>query len=393
MSLLADLLSKTKNREPSGGKEIPPTLLRAQETGSTSSKLKRRFVIMSVVALAAIVAGIFLPSQLKRLSILLPSKTAVTASQPNKAPLPPRVSPASAPEQVMEEAQKLLTATQQINTAAPVDTNKQGAEPAAAQVPAPGQNTPVKSVAPDTDSRKRSSDSAASKKTKTSKALPKRTQQKAPVTQAKAVSPPAASAAKSSGAASVKVDTNARGALLYAARSAEQSGDWRGALASYRAALDIDPENYRIMSNSAAAYNKLGMYADAEREARRALARKPDFVPALINAAIACSSQGYNNDALRFFTAAAAAEPGNRSLAINLGIMQERTGNLDEALATYRKAAATGDPQALSGMGRINEQKGNKSEAIAAYKAIISQKDINPSFKREIKERLLRLEE
>ena len=380
MSLLADLLSKTKNNtEVSIGKDIPPTLVRAQEAGATSPKLKRRFIIMSIIALAAIVTGIFLPSQLKRLSLFLPAKTAVIAPLPMKTPLPPRTSPAA----------------QQIKATATADGNKPAAEPVAATTPVSVQATPIKSAAPAVGSKKPSPVTAANRKTPPSRAaLPRRPQQKNIVLQEKlATSRPAEAAIKNVGGTSIKVDTNARGALLYAARSAEQSGDWRGALASYRAALDIDPENYRIMSNSAAAYNKLGMYSDGEREARRALARKPNYVPALINAAIACSSQGDDKGALKFFSAATAAEPGNRSLAINLGIMQERTGNLDEALATYRRTAASGDPQALLGMGRIHEQKGNKSEAITAYKVIISQKETSPSLKREIKERLLRLED
>ena len=284
---------------------------------------------------------------------------------------------------------------QQIKAPATADGNNPAAEPVAATTPVSVQATPIKSAAPAVGSKKPSPVTAANRKTPPSRAaLPRRPQQKNIVLQEKlATSRPAEAAIKNVGGTSIKVDTNARGALLYAARSAEQSGDWRGALASYRAALDIDPENYRIMSNSAAAYNKLGMYSDGEREARRALARKPNYVPALINAAIACSSQGDDKGALKFFSAATAAEPGNRSLAINLGIMQERTGNLDEALATYRRTAASGDPQALLGMGRIHEQKGNKSEAITAYKVIISQKETSPSLKREIKERLLRLED
>lgn len=393
MSLLADLLSKTKNTEPSSDKDVPPTLVRAQEAGAASPKLRRRFIIMSIIAVTAIVIGIFLPSQLKRLSPLLPAGTAVIATQPMKVPLPPRTSPANAPEQIVEETQKLLVAAQQIKTAAPAE-GKPATEEVAAKTPVPPQAAPIKSAAPAIESKKPTPVAAASRKTPSSPAAqPRRPQPKAAAIQEKVVSPqPASAATKNVVAAPAKVDTNARGALLYAARSSEQSGDWRSALASYRAALDLDPENYRIMSNSAAAYNKLKMYSDGEREARRALARKPDFVPALINAAIACSSQGNNKDALKFFSSATAAEPGNRSLAINLAIMQERTGNLDEALATYRRIAASGDPQALFGMGRIHEQQGNKSEAIAAYKQVMQQK-ADPLLIREVKGRLSRLEE
>lgn len=367
MSLLADLLSKTKNAEPPGGKAVPPTLARAQGVGATSNWRKRRYIIMSVIAVAAVIIGIFLPSQLKRLSVLQPAKTVALPPQPLKMPLPPRISPAATPEQIVEDAQKVAAAGNQDKTTAPAPvSNKQTTSAACVKIPA------IRPIAK----------------------APRHTQQNIARNQGMIVqAKPVTGATKRVETAPRVIDTDARGALLYAARSSEQAGDWRGALASYRAALDIDPENYRIMSNSAAAYNKLGMFSDGEREARRALARKPDHVPSLINAAIACSSQGNNQGALKLFAAAAAAEPGNRSLAINLGIMQERTGNLDEALATYRRAAASGDPQALFGMGRVYDQKGNKNEAITAYRLIMAQKDASLALKQEVKNRMLRLEE
>lgn len=391
MSLLADLLSKTKKTEPLNGKDIPPTLVRAQEIASASPGLKRRYIIMSLIALTAIVIGIFLPSQLKRLSPLLSADSVLPLPQAMRVPLPPRTSPANAPEQILQDAQKLLAATGHTTVTVPVAGGTPVPVPTAALPSLPATSTVVAKP------KKQPPGAAPVKKhhirpgTGTVSRPPR--QKPAEARDAVITPKPVAAVPKSAGSASVKIDTNARGALLYAARASEQSGDWRGALASYRAALDIDPENYRVMSNSAAAYNKLGMYPDGEREARRALSRKPDYVPALINAAIACSSQGNHKEALKLFKSATAAEPGNRSLAINLGVMQERTGNMDEALATYQRAAASGDPQALFGVARIQEQKGNRSEAVSAYKLIMQQKDANPSLKREVKERLLRLEE
>ncbi|MBI2353980.1 MAG: tetratricopeptide repeat protein [Deltaproteobacteria bacterium] len=190
-----------------------------------------------------------------------------------------------------------------------------------------------------------------------------------------------------------RIDTAARGALLYTARASEISGDWRSALVSYQKALKIDPGNYRIMNNLAAALNNLGMFDEGAREARRALERKPDYVPAMINAAIACSATGNIQDALRLFSTAYAADPGNRGLAINLGILQERIGRLDDALATYRRLAAAGDSQALHGMGRVYEHKGNRYEALSVYRRIVAMPDVSPTLKREVKERLARLEE
>ena len=368
MSLLADLLSKTKNIGSSSGKDVPPTLARAQSADAASPWLKRRYIIMSVIALSAIVIGIVLPSQLKRLPYFRHVKTVpLLPPEPIKMPLPPLTVPDKTQEQIAEEAKKTAIAANQDKTAKPETvSNKQTAS--AAKVKKTFRRAIAKTEHPSQKEDAMIQDKVAQAKPATAKH--------------KTVEPEPA-----------KIDTNARGALLYAARSSEQSGDWRGALASYRAVLDIDPDNYRVMSNSAAAYNKLGLYPDGEREARKALAIKPDYVPALINAAIACSSQNNNKDALTFFAAAAAAEPDNKSLAVNLGIMQERAGNLNDALATYRRAAASGDPQALFGLARVNEQTGKKSEAITAYRLIMSQKDASPSLKREVKNRLLGLEQ
>ena len=190
-----------------------------------------------------------------------------------------------------------------------------------------------------------------------------------------------------------KVDTAASGALLYAARSAEQAGDWRQALDSYRRALIIDPGNYLIMSNIAVALNNLGMYREGVQQAENALARKQDYVPAMINAAIAHSSLGETVEALRYFAAASSADPGNISLAVNLGIYQERIGRFDDALATYAKPAAAGEPHAQEGMGRIYERQGNRNEAIAAYRLIVANRNASMTLKKKVQERLMRLEQ
>ncbi len=171
------------------------------------------------------------------------------------------------------------------------------------------------------------------------------------------------------------------------------TGDWRSALASYRKAQKLDPENYGIMSNVAAALNNLGMFDEGAQEAERALVKKPNYVPALINAAIGYSSQGNTQKAVRLFTYACALDPGNRSLVINLGILHERAGNLDAAQATYRRLADDGDPLALQGMGRVYERKGNRIEAVRAYRRIMALPNATAAQKKEAKIRIVRLEE
>lgn len=347
MSLLADLLSKSKLSEPGGGKDIPPTLAKTRDLPARTSAATKRYVAVAAGALLVMIAGIALIPRLERLKA---KKRPATPSQqveapPIKHPLPEKPAPV--------EAEATLT-TPEITPPAPAH-----------------RKTP-------------------SRRHKPARATGKTATRNKPAT-ASTTAAPAKSLGEST--APVKIDTGMRGALLYAARSAEQSGDWRLALENYRKAQEIDPGNYLIMSNTAAALNNLGMYAEGGREARKALEKKPHYVPALINAAIASSSQGNDAEALRLFSAAHTADPGNRGLAINLGILQERLGKLDEALATYGKAAASGDHLALLGMGRVYERTGNKVAAINSYRRIMAMSDLTPAQKKEAKERLARLEE
>jgi hypothetical protein len=73
--------------------------------------------------------------------------------------------------------------------------------------------------------------------------------------------------------------------------------------------------------------------------------------------------------------------------------MHERSGNLDDALATYRPLAGSGDPLVLMGIGRVHERKGNKGEAIRNYRQIMALSNASPALKKEAKGRIARLEE
>lgn len=381
MSLLADLLSKIKRGGNDGDKGISPTLARAQGKSPKGHGLKNRYVIITVVSVAAVAVGIALTSQMGRLTTLLQKKQTLP-SQPVKIPLPPRSgTPDAAPPQ--PDQQQAPASPAPPSLAVRQGEVRATLEPVPASRPAEKRDKGPKVVKPVPPRQRHPADQTAP-----AKGPPVRSAQKAAPARGAVAAEPRVETIPAP-----RIDTAARGALLYTARAAELSGDWRSALVSYHKALEIDPGNYRIMSNVAAALNNLGMYDEGAREALRALKIKPDYVPAMVNAAIAFSSRGNNQEALRHFSAACAADPGNRGLAINLGILQERIGRLDDALATYRRLAAAGDPQALHGMGRVYERKGNRYEAASAYRQIVAMRDASPALRREVKERLARLEE
>ncbi|GEM_PF-1905004 len=373
MSLLAELLSKKKKSDPSDPKGIPPTLLRAHETGEVTKRSGKRLVIFSLIGATAIAAGFILPQYMKEIVTLIsPPGIAPPPRMAEKSPLPPRETVAKIDEPA--DAPKKRESEEVKNSGTDSPATEPEKRPAAAS------------------SGNKSRHQHRGKRLATAKPADRGEEEYAARLDRIMGSRVAEQKKKRAPEPSVP-DPDMKGGLLYAASSSEKSGDWQGAVSSYLAILESDPGNYRVMSNSAAAYNRIGMYADAENMARKAIAIKNDYVPALVNAAIACSSQGKNSEALALFRAATVADPGNRSLAINLGIMQERAGNIDDALATYRRAALFGDIQAIFYMGRLLEQKGRKRDAMNAYRQILAQKDIKPAFRREVNARLTGLEE
>ena len=360
MSILADLLSKNRPGEAQGGKEIPPTLAKSLSAPAPKRTTPKRYIFIAIASVIVIGIGLATPFFLRTMAT---PKTV-------KYPLPPMAAAPVAPPQPAAPPVQPQPAPQAPPEAEPQPKPKPKATYATRHAPKPHTRIAAKPAASWRPAMAGSSGKASRNNRNTAAAA--------------RVEPPASSPG----------DTTAiKDVFLYAARSAEQAGDWRSAIANYRKALEIDPGNHKILSNVAAALNNLGMYDEGAREARKALSRKPDYLPAMINAAIAYSSSGNSKEALRLFAAACLADPSNRNLAINLGILQERTGKLDEAQATYRRLADSGEPLAFMGLGRVAERKGNRAEAAGNYRQILALRNASPSQKQEAKERLVRLEE
>ena len=370
MSLLADLLSKTKSGSSSDSKQtssplnVPPTLSKAHGIPGKVNRFNNRYVKLGLVCAAFIAIGVFVAVKSRQAGSLAKKSTPMT-TQPVQPPAPAKVDPIPAVPPIVN-----LTPP----TADPAKTARINLEepPAAA---APQKKTARPHRTPRHPPRQPVVKDDAEPKTSVQ-----------PVHQAP-------SKTRTQTVAPLKMDTAARDSLLYAARSAEQNADWKSALSSYRKAQEYDPNDYKIMSNVAAVLNNLGMFDEGVKEAERAIAKKQDYVPALINAAIGYSSKGNTQKALRLFTFASALDPSNRSLIVNLGILYERLGSLEDALATYRPLAGSGDPLVLQGLGRVYERKGNKTEAMRAYRQIMVLPNATEKLRKDAKAKLSRLEE
>lgn len=400
MSLLADLLSKKENN--SGNREVSPTLSRAHYRGKAGKAPEIRYLVMSALGIAAIVIG---GAAVYYVGNIRPVPRSPSPAQDLSQPV------AVQPEQnsrnmqvavkteIKEEVKTAPVAPPDIvlkaqTAQAPVSVKEPASSAKAMPAGKPAHSAVKTAAAPlpkaDSVSQNWKPVKQRSAARKTEKGESVSAQKRSGATPPKTAEMTAASAVVSS--PEPRRDLATRDSRLMSAQSSESDQDYPTALSHYRAALEIDPDNYRIMNNMAGMLLKNGAAGQALDKAKMALSRKPDYIPALMNAGIASSRTGNNEEAVKYMNIAADLHPENRGVRLNLGIMQERVGRLEDALATYRKLAAEGDPSGLQGVGRIYERQGKQAEAVAAYRQILSLQGINPSMSKEVRESLNRLQ-
>ncbi len=103
-----------------------------------------------------------------------------------------------------------------------------------------------------------------------------------------------------------------------AGNEAYSSGDYQQAAVLYSEALALDDTVVAILSNRAAAFLKLGRYAQARADAERAASLKPDFAKAHFRLALALQAQEAFGDACASFSRCLQIEPKNKEATAGL---------------------------------------------------------------------------
>ena len=133
-----------------------------------------------------------------------------------------------------------------------------------------------------------------------------------------------------------------------------QSKSWRGgdrprscitregllddAAASFRRALDLQPESPRIHTNLAEVLFLECQWAEAEQHCRKALALKPDYAEVYSTLGAVLTSQGRLDEAVAALHSALQIAPPLTQAHINLGIAAMEGGDVREAIACYERA-------------------------------------------------------
>ena len=161
-------------------------------------------------------------------------------------------------------------------------------------------------------------------------------------------------------------------------------GKFGQAIAEWREASRLDPEDGYVLDNIGVALWELGQREAAIAEWREAIRLEPDYGSPHENLATALSAPGYSPEALAAVRAAVQVCPNNADLYRLLGyhlVAEAGEGDKRGAEAGYEAAGAAFqqaldlDPAslyALIGLGRIQWRLGKKEEAIETLKATVA---------------------
>jgi tetratricopeptide (TPR) repeat protein len=349
VSLLVDLLSKTKTKETT--KDVPPGLRRTVVDGSFKKKNRRKTIVLSVLILIVFLAGFATIYLMESLQTSL--ETTIAAKTYSRKAVPPP-NPSTSGKSVNGDiiSQKAYVA--------------ETATPGKNQLP--GENTSKKIAYTARDDQ-------------TMVRLPEKTIR------------------QNTGKDFVKETPNTetsqkrtdKDVYLYAARHNESRGELKQALENYMKALELDTSNYVIMNNISGIYLRIQSYGDALSYSKRALDVKANYIPALINGGIANISSGNAAKGEEFLSRAVSIEPFNKAALFNLAVMWEKEGKLDKAYESYYKLSQMRDIDGCLGAARIMERQGQNLEAARFYREILAIDNAGPAVKQFANQRLSQL--
>jgi Flp pilus assembly protein TadD/2-polyprenyl-3-methyl-5-hydroxy-6-metoxy-1,4-benzoquinol methylase len=150
--------------------------------------------------------------------------------------------------------------------------------------------------------------------------------------------------------------------------------DMDGAVAGYKKAMALEPDNpdiYNNMGNALAAQHKL---EDAKAAFLRLLALQPAHAIGYSNLGNVQRDLGLRDEAEASFRKATALQPGLTAALVNLGNLLQDRDEPEQAESCYRRALASSPREAAAhtGLGVALWQMGRHGEAQASYRAALS---------------------
>jgi tetratricopeptide (TPR) repeat protein len=151
-------------------------------------------------------------------------------------------------------------------------------------------------------------------------------------------------------------------------------GEARAAVASFEAALELEPRAVPAMVNASIAHSRMGEFDEAERSLRRALEFAPDDAAANLNMGLLKAERDDRKEAEEHLKRALKSDPQLAQAAYNLCVLTAED-RLAEAVGWCRKAAALAsqNPTYAYTLAFYLERNGARDEAIRTLEALVAQ--------------------
>lgn len=155
--------------------------------------------------------------------------------------------------------------------------------------------------------------------------------------------------------------------------------DYHAAAEYYRSGVQNDPENYALLFNLAAAYEKTNRLDKAEKAYLEAIRVNPQFVYAHNNLGLLYEQMDQPEKAEAMYREAIAQIPEYNYARLNLGSMLQTQGRLDEARNVYEEAIQyePDNPWAHLYLGNTFYRQGEYENALNCYNKAIA---LNPKY-------------
>ncbi|UCC94803.1 MAG: tetratricopeptide repeat protein [Candidatus Omnitrophota bacterium] len=163
----------------------------------------------------------------------------------------------------------------------------------------------------------------------------------------------------------------------------ESMARYEEAIASYRKAINLEPDYPKPYYNLGIVYQGLGNTEEAIILYEEAIAMNPNYIEAYNNLGNAYRTIGRAETAIAIYKKALEADPHNAYAYINLGSIYNNMGRVKAAVILYKRAIEL-DPQlseSYNNLGAIYGSKGKYQDAIVLLKkAIELRPDVTESY-------------
>lgn len=160
-------------------------------------------------------------------------------------------------------------------------------------------------------------------------------------------------------------------------RDLAQAGDLEGAIAQYRASIDLDPKLVQAHINLISLYARTGNTTAAEQEYEAAVRLDPNHADCYYDYGVLMFELHDDAKAEAAFRRAIEINPYYAEAHNNLGYLLARQGKRDDAMAEFRRAVADRPDYRLARfhIGQILVSRGKYQQAIQEFSKILAPDD------------------